>query len=486
MSSSEAGGRRAWRALGTALPLLLLLGQVYVVHQRLVAADAVRPVLVPDSESYRSHARLSTLDAKLMHYRSLGYPAALRAFGWRQLPGRELWLFFLAVVAFFMGVSAFTRSSWVGLAAATPLLHGQTLELLGRIQPDFVSCALVLLAVAALLLLIGRPRNPALWLGLVASVFAAYQMRPATLVVLGWLPVVGWLLATLGRRAGRGAALRFALAVVAATWIPYLSFAGWRASRIGDFGLVGFGGYNLSGLAASLVDEPMLDELDGANRRMARQMYNMRQRRGWEPYRPGEGSVEWFHQYNDNLWRVGVQSAKQQIVLEEGGLDRKTEPYRSLHLRINDKLRSLSRDIIRRRLGHYAVWVKDANLYGWRQLTGSPWVAWPALLLLASELGVWLGRRGGLLPAPQPGARAASLSLLVLGISYFAAYILLISLVSFPFGRYYTSAVLLLPSALCAALAALWLGALSGRGTASTQRSITADTSGASRGGVEA
>jgi hypothetical protein len=468
-----------------AVPLALLLVQIAWVHHELVASQRVKATLVPDTQSYINHAQMSTINGALMHYRSLGYPAAIRWIGWRELPGRELWLFFIGAVALFAGVTAYARSAWVGLAAAMPLLHGQTLELLGRIQPDFISCGLVLLVVALLLLLVGRRRNPVLWLGLLVSVFAAYQMRPATLFLLGWLPAVGWLLVFVRQRTPRGPALGFALALVAATWLPYLAFAGWRYARIGEFGLVGFGGYNMSGLAASLVDESMLDELEGRHRRMARQMLNMRRRRGWEPYRPGEGSQEWFEQYNDNLWRVGVQTAKQQIVVEEGSLKSRDPMHESLHLRINELLRDASKDIIRRRLDHYVVWVKDANLYGWKQLPDSPWVRWPALLLAASAAAVFLTRRlGALRPPASNELLAASLALLAAGVSYFVAYTLLISLLSFPFSRYYYGSILLLPSGLCAVLAALWLQVAASRGSA--QRSITAETSGASRGGGEA
>lgn len=48
------------------------------------------------------------------------------------------------------------------------------------------------------------------------------------------------------------------------------------------------------------------------------------------------------------------------------------------------------------------------------------------------------------------------IGLLALGVGYFAAYLLLVSLVSFPFTRYFVSLTLFLPSALCAQLFVMW------------------------------
>ncbi len=90
-------------------------------------------------------------------------------------------------------------------------------------------------------------------------------------------------------------------------------------------------------------------------------------------------------------------------------------------------------------------------------------MVWPAAVLAVSVLGLWAGRRTGHLPAARWSSRTGqALGLLLLGSSYFFGYVLLISLLSFPFDRYYYGTVLLLPSALCVTVAAVWEALLAG------------------------
>ena len=262
-----------------------------------------------------------------------------------------------------------------------------------------------------------------------------------------------------------------------ATWVPYLLFAGFRAARVGEFGLVAFGGYNMSGLAASLIDDAMLGELEPADVPMARGILSHRRKLGWEPYAPGQGSEPWFEQYSPNIWKISVQAAKTRLEREETMSGPPAERPASLHLAVNQRLRDFSWQVIRRRPGKYLAWVGDANLYGWRQLAAAPWVVWPGLLLSLLAAAWWIGRRRSLLLPAVSRRRllptAAGLGLL--GGSFFGANVLLVSLLSVPYGRYVYGAVLLLPSALCGALAALGLEA--------AQRFITASTSGDRAGG---
>ncbi len=461
--TSSTATMRCARWLGRrALPALLLLAQIYWVHSGLVRDHKVRPIRVPDSQSYITLSRSPNVEGALTHYRTYGYALLIRVFGWREIAGPELWIFFFGVLCFAAGVGSYMRSAWLGLAAGSPLLYGDTLKLLGRIQPDFVSCGFVLLALGALLMLISRPRNVPLWALLAVTVVAAYQCRPATLFIIGWLPVMGWALRALReRRMSRRDVVRAAV-VAAITVLPYLTFMTWRYARVGDFGLVSFGGYNMSGLAAALVDEDMLGELDGEHREFARGIYDRRARRGWTPYDPSVGSLPWFEQYSDNIWKIIAQVVTVRVREElEAAPPAGAPPYQRLV--VNEKLTALSKDIIARRPAKYVRWMLDANLYGWRQLGGSPWVVWPAAALVFSSLGLWAGRRRGFLPgAAGAFRRGPVLGLVLLGGTYFLGYVALISLLSFPFARYYYGTVMLLPSALCAATVAVWGSAVAG------------------------
>jgi hypothetical protein len=461
------------------LPVALLLVQALLVYQALAERGRLAPIRVADTASYLKLAQVSSVDGALARYRTYGYPLLLKTVGRAPLPAFELRLFLAASVAFFAAVWSFSGSAWVGLAAASPLLYADALRLLGRTQPDFVACAFVLFAVAALLALVVRPRQPVLWLVLALAVFAAYQTRPATLFLIAWLPVVGWCLAALREGEWR-LRWRWLGALLVATWVPYLLFAGFRAARVGEFGLVAFGGYNMSGLAASLIDDEMLTELDPADVPMARGILTHRRKLGWEPYSPRQGSGAWFEQYSPNIWKISVQAAKTRLDLE-GTMSRPPgERPASLHLAVNQQLRDFSLQVIRRRPVKYLAWVRDANLHGWRQLAEVPLVVWPGLLLAVCGLVWWIGSRRSLLP-PAVSRRpllATASGLGLLAGTFFGANILLISLLSVPFGRYVFGATLLLPSALCGALAALGLEV--------AQRFMTASTSGGRVGGEAA
>lgn len=462
-----------------ALPLVLLLVQAACVRNSLVQGDRLRPISVADTDSYVRLSRRSTADSAISHYRTYGYPLLLKLFGRKALIPLELWLYLAATIALFAAIRAYAGSGWIGLAAASPLLYADALRLLGRVQPDFVAGAYVIFSVAAVVALVRRPHNALLWAGMTVAFFASYQIRPATLFMAAWLPLLGWALAALHDGTWRRPRKAWLAGLALATLGPYLVFAGWRASRIGEFGLVAFGGYNMSGLAASLVDEPILDELDEANARLAATILKRRSRRGWEPYRLGEGSQEWFGQYSPNIWKVSVQAAKGQLLRDGRPLNPHDGTPVGLHMAVNSRLREFSREVIRRRPRKYLEWVWDANLYGWRQLPESRWVAWPSVLLLV-VLAVWrLAPRGGTATSAASTARVrASLGVLLIGVGFFAAYVFLVSLLSFPFARYFQGAVLLLPGSLCGAIVGLALEV--------GQRFITASTSSASTGGAAA
>ena len=479
MSDNVSADRR--RAAGWALalaPWVLLLGQAVWQHQSLAARGRLEPIRVADTDSYIRVAKMETVEGALSHYRTYGYPLLLRTFGRDALIGIELRLYLLGTIALFAAVWVYTGSGWIALAAASPLLYADALGLLGRVQPDFVACAFVLFAVAALIGLVVRPRNSLLWALLAVAVFAAYQSRPATLFLILWLPVAGGLLSAFRDRTWRRPRKGWLLGLTLATVVPYLLFASFRAGRVGEFGLVAFGGYNMSGLAASLIDEATIETLEDEDQRMARAILRRRLDRGWEPYRTGEGSAEWFEQYSPNIFHINVQVAKGRMRARHESMGFAHGADESVHMAVNRRLRDFSREVIRRRPGAYLEWVRNANLHGWRQLGATPWVVWPAGLLAASLVLGWWGRRRGYLRPRLDPALVAAVGLLTLGLTFFAAYVFLISLLSFPFSRYYYGTVLLLPSGLCAALAALWLSW--------AQRSITASTSGASTGGREA
>jgi hypothetical protein len=127
---------------------------------------------------------------------------------------------------------------------------------------------------------------------------------------------------------------------------------------------------------------------------------------------------------------------------------------------------TMSKAVIGTRLDLYLRWVRAAQLYGLRQLTDYVWIVGPFLAVLIS-LPILLVRRqrGGVDDRRQragsgrpvsPTAQETLVVLTLLAVGFFSGYLLLVSLVSFPFTRYFLSMILFVPTMLCAQVFVVW------------------------------
>lgn len=188
----------------------------------------------------------------------------------------------------------------------------------------------------------------------------------------------------------------------------------------------------------------------------------MRRKRGWEAMTRRSAIIDYFVQYSDNIWRVAIPAAQKEYkrisALPEDHPDRLDGMERPARVVQNEMLSQASKAIVRLRPGLYVKWVTSALVYGLKQLLNYFWNVAPALLILFSTPIFLLATRSTDTPTPplERSVLAALIGLLALGVGYFAAYLLLVSLVSFPFTRYFVSLTLFLPSALCAQLFVIW------------------------------
>ena len=138
---------------------------------------------------------------------------------------------------------------------------------------DFPAKILAVTSVACLLWVVADRKKILPWLALTVSLAGAYQVRPAYLFLIPLAPCLGIGFAFLWSK-GRGGPLvwkAILAGLLAAATLPFLAFSLWRWEMVGDFGLVSFAGYNLSGLAVELLDVPMIDgELSEASQPLAR------------------------------------------------------------------------------------------------------------------------------------------------------------------------------------------------------------------------
>ena len=439
--------RRLAALAARPLPWLLLLLAISSVQ---VARDGLlTPRRVPDTVSYIQASRATSTTDALSRVRTVGYPLLLRLAAqpdnnfpgrWRWVPRVHLAAWLAAILLWWHGVSRFTGSSWAGFAAAAPLPWAQITGYLDIIQPDFLASALGLASLALLLLLVRRPGAAWVWPALGLAVAAGYHLRPAAVFLAGLVPVLAGLLALWALRRRPGRALGLAAGTAALTLLPLLAFAGLRWGVVGHFGLVSFGGYNLAGMAACFTDPGLAAELEPPIGETARRTYGARLRRGWQPMTGDDDPADFFPQYSDSIWDVAVQVMKAQLS-DEGA------PQIDV-VAINQRLTEFGRAVVAARPRLYLRWIGAAMLYGLAQLDDDPWVLWPAALVALSLPFTWRRRSG---ESSRP-----FVAVMALGPVYFAAYLVLVSLVSFPFARYHASTTLLLPSSLTLALYWLW------------------------------
>jgi len=448
-------------------PLFWLTLQLMVTIGVLAWTGGLEYTRVPDTPSYLNVADAGSLTETLSHYRSLGYPLflrAVRAFGlWlNPVPAVQVLFYFGSLYLFWYGVRRYSGSGWLAWASVVPLPWAGVMTLATFVQPDFLAAAATIVAVSCLLVLVGGPARVSWWIGFGIAVFCAYQLRPAAVFLVAFLPVLGGVLKWLRSDRGWKELWRWAATTALVTFLPFLAFCGLRWSTVGHFGMVSFGGPNQAGLAANFLDGRLVRELPQEHRRLARNMLRMRRQRGWETMHRHSATIDHFVQYSDNIWRVALPVVQQEYkrisALPEGHPERMKGMDRPARVVQNEMLSRASKAIVRLRPGLYFKWVTSALVYGLNQLLNYVWIVGPALLILFS-LPIFLlaTRAAGTTAAPlEPEVLTTLIGLLALGVGYFAAYLMLVSLVSFPFTRYFVSLTLFLPSALSAQLFVLW------------------------------
>ncbi len=471
-----ATGRRLRRAAGRLLPLGLLALELVLSFQYLHHTEQLKPHVLADTHSYRRAAEARTLEQAFSQHRTFGYPLLLRYIersqaSTSQLPGLQAQIALAAVALFFLGVRSYSGSGWLALAAATPLVWARSFAFVAWVYSDSLAISLSVAAAGAMLLLARHPRNPWAWAGVTLAVLATYHTRPSTIFLIVVAPLL--LVALRSCRSGESPRRlwRWGLGLAAATLLPFLVYATLRWTVVGHFGLTSFGGANLIGLTACLIDADLVEELPPEQARLAHRIRVRREELGWRPMIGSSDPAPCFEQYNDNVWKIAVPVSSELARKAQRSRRRQVQPapparrpamWRRAHwIEQNRMMTELSREIIRRRPYLYLDWVREAWGYGLRQLADDAWLVWPLLALVLTLPFAWLygaagGRAGPAASETDPRRKGVLLGLFVLATGYFAVHMLLVCMVSYPIPRYAVASSVFLPALLCALLFELW------------------------------
>ena len=411
-----------------------------------------------DTESYIVASQATWAEA-MVGPRTLGYPLLLRAVDvvspdYHLMPFVHLAMLAGAVFLFDFSLRRFGVSPWVSLAISSAIIYAALpwRTPVAFLLADFPAMTLAVATVACLLWVVAERRRILPWLGLTTCLAAAYQMRPAYLFLVPLVPCLGVAFVFLWSK-GRGAPRIWkglSVGLLAAAALPLLGYCLLRLKMVGDFGLVNFAGYNLSGLAVELLDEPMIDgELSPHFRPFAREIMAERHRLGMTAaFGPGlRVSLQQYEaNFSGNIYHVALPAARR--------------IYGSDPVACNRQMAHFSREVIGLRKGWYLLWAAESLPRAVMKILWFQWILWVlvpvAVVLPAVRLGMW--RRREKRKDIAAGVIPHVLWLLAaLAVAYFLAYMALMCLSgSYGDSRLVVPAGVFLPSLLAMVIVGQW------------------------------
>jgi hypothetical protein len=404
----------------------------------------LEPRLLPDTPGY-------------LHI--VGFPAMLAQprtplYGWLvamlDLGGAD----HLAVPA--LQIAAYLAAVWLlaawlrryGLSAAATLSISAALLFANAfmvdancLHPELLSIACALVAVAGTVELSAKtpPRRSA-WLLVCAGTALAYLLRPSFLLLIVALPALHAVL-----RALRGDALRLrrAAAILVVTAAPFLGIATLRAATVGDFNVVSFGGYAMSGLTTLILSDETVARLPDDLKPYAAQVLAAR-RVGEDSGRfigipPNSSGQRSFYSAALAYFDVLARTHDDMIYEVVTPTRRPDESW----VDFNRRLMRFAIAVVRASPERYAAWIAGGST---RVMGRSLAANIPAAVAMLAIAIVWpwhLFGRGRIGVAPV--ARLDVPVMAVLAVSWFVGSGILTMLMSAPSTRYIETASVLVP-----------------------------------------
>jgi hypothetical protein len=238
----------------------------------LALAGRFVPQLLPDTPGY---------------LRMVGYPALLSEprtplYGWLvaaldlggashvAVPAFQIATYMAAVWFVVAQLRRYGLSAPAGLSVGAALLFANAFLIDANwVHPELLSITCALVAAGGTIELAhARPRRWA-WLLMCAGAGCAYVLRPSFVLLVVALPALYAVLRAIRHDAFRPAR---AAAIVVLAAAPFLGIATLRAATVGDFNIVSFGGYAMSGLTTLILSDETVARLPDDLRPFAAQV----------------------------------------------------------------------------------------------------------------------------------------------------------------------------------------------------------------------
>ena len=427
-----------------------------------------QPRRVNDTHTYVGILQQESLTDILGASRTVGYPLFLKAVGlfsteFTRVPEAHAIVYFGAILLFWLGCSAYVGSQWLGFVFAAPMIFANLFDIVGRVQADFLSCAVAVAALAFLLWSAGGPDRRLPVAALALALFAAYQIRPSYLFLIGFVPALGAVLWFCRHGIDRRG-LRWSAAILLASVVPFLAFSALRWATVDHFGVVSYGGVNAIGIAVVLMDGEAVANLPAEVKPLGERIYR-KVRMGKDrvrPYPPNLGGAA--YRYNRIVWKTSFPMAV--AVLEEqkqaAGAQEDDDATAPSLVEVNQLLTDLSVALFRSRPLRYLEWIGTSSLRTTRRVVADRWIRAPAWVLGASVAVVGLGLVVSRLGPRRWSMRAngylrPAIGAALLGIGFYLCHLFLIVAVEIPLHRYTVSTTPFLSGSLAGLTAALWM-----------------------------
>jgi hypothetical protein len=258
-----------------SFPLIILFAVVAALSGSLFALGWFAPIEYPDSSGYLLAAQSANPWGEPRH----------PLYGWWLIavgPGNSAvpviqYVFHVAAAAALYNACRFAGIERVAaLALALALLLSQGLLIWGRaVLPEMLSVSLLLLAIAVAVAAVQQRWFLLLLCLYTVALGLSYTLRPIMLPAVAVLPL---LFALLSRIVTREWFVARTVLLLLFGMLPFMGQSLYRLNAVGDFGLVSFGGFGISGMTVQLLTPDVVDRLPDEHRPLARQMLEAKDR----------------------------------------------------------------------------------------------------------------------------------------------------------------------------------------------------------------
>jgi hypothetical protein len=166
-------------------------------------------------------------------------------------------IYFISAALLFYAFSAYGLSVKAASSISFGLIISNSLILYGNIlHPELLSISLIILSIAGTVLLSSEKKSLITLILTALCVVFAYLIKPAFITFIVFIPLIYFILNYRYKGRFRQSLILFLLCL-----FPFLLVSSLRYYILGDFNIVSFGGFQMTGIAALMLDSSIIPNL---------------------------------------------------------------------------------------------------------------------------------------------------------------------------------------------------------------------------------